>query len=147
MNPPSLVVDASVAAKWFLPEAGSDQALSLLSAAQSGNIWLYAPDLLCAETGNIVWQRTRRGEMDPAEARGVIQQLVAIPLRWVSCLELARPATDLGLRWGCTVYDATYLALAEAYDTKVVTADRRLAEMVPENWRAKRVLLLDDFSE
>jgi predicted nucleic acid-binding protein len=37
-----IVVDASVAAKWFLPETGSEEATQLLSGANK----LIAPDLI-----------------------------------------------------------------------------------------------------
>ena len=44
------VIDASVAAKWLLPEDGSDQASALLGDA------LLVPDLLFAELANIFWK-------------------------------------------------------------------------------------------
>jgi predicted nucleic acid-binding protein len=50
---------------------------------------------------------------------------------------LAVPACALAVRHGITTYDAHYLALAEAEDAVLVTADRRLAEA------ASRSILLD----
>jgi predicted nucleic acid-binding protein len=44
----TLVVDAGVAAKWFIEEAGRAQALRLLDVPDR-----QAPDLLIAEVGNI----------------------------------------------------------------------------------------------
>jgi predicted nucleic acid-binding protein len=46
-----LVVDASVAAKWLVTEPLSDKALDVLGSSDE----LYAPDLLLAEVGNILW--------------------------------------------------------------------------------------------
>ena len=45
------VVDASVAAKWLVPEADSPLAEALLDDD------LLAPDLLFAEVGNILWNK------------------------------------------------------------------------------------------
>jgi predicted nucleic acid-binding protein len=47
----ALVIDASVAIKWVIDEPGTKEALSLLKHR------LYAPDLLVAECGNILWKR------------------------------------------------------------------------------------------
>jgi predicted nucleic acid-binding protein len=58
------VVDASVAVKWFVPEIHSAEALRLLSLYCE----LLAPDLLPSEFGNILWKKTRRGEIRVPEA-------------------------------------------------------------------------------
>jgi predicted nucleic acid-binding protein len=48
----TLVVDASIAAKWFIDEKGREQAIRLLDVAER-----QAPDLLIAEVANIVWKK------------------------------------------------------------------------------------------
>ena len=58
-----VVVDASVAAKWFLPEIHSDAAARLLDPA----IALYAPDLIVPEFGNILWKKIRRRKSHPSK--------------------------------------------------------------------------------
>lgn len=45
----TLLVDASVAAKWFIEETGRPQAIQLLDVADR-----QAPDLLLAEVANVV---------------------------------------------------------------------------------------------
>ena len=57
----NLVIDASVAVKWFAPEVLSSEAESLLD----GDDALFAPDLLLVECGNIIWKKVRLGELDP----------------------------------------------------------------------------------
>ncbi|MBI4482062.1 MAG: type II toxin-antitoxin system VapC family toxin [Acidobacteria bacterium] len=47
------VVDASVAMKWFVPEAHQDAALRLLDDSCE----LLAPDFMAAEFGNILWKK------------------------------------------------------------------------------------------
>ena len=54
-----IVVDASVALKWFVEEAGTPQAASLLDPA----IIRFAPDLIVAEVCNAAWKSLRRGSM------------------------------------------------------------------------------------
>ena len=58
-----LVLDASVAAKWFLPRSGeplAEEALALLRRYADGEIELTVPDLFWAEFGNILWKASER---------------------------------------------------------------------------------------
>ena len=51
-----LVVDASVALKWVIPEYGSILALALRREHR-----FTAPDLLIADCANVLWKQVRRG--------------------------------------------------------------------------------------
>jgi len=55
----TVVVDSSVAIKWFVVEPYSVEAHYIIEEYQAGTLTLLAPDLLYAEVGNIVmrWQR------------------------------------------------------------------------------------------
>jgi predicted nucleic acid-binding protein len=53
----NLVVDASVAIKWFVAEPLSIEARRILDDYQAGTLSLVAPDLINAEFGNIVWKK------------------------------------------------------------------------------------------
>ena len=48
------VIDASVAIKWYVPEASSEAALRLLNIQREQGISLHVPDLLICEAGNIL---------------------------------------------------------------------------------------------
>lgn len=52
-----LVIDASVAIKWYVPEAGSQEASAILDRPET----LLAPDLLAAEFGNVLWKKVSAG--------------------------------------------------------------------------------------
>ena len=54
-----VVVDSSVAIKWFVEEPYSAEAHRLLEAYETGTLILLAPDLLYAEVGNITVEATR----------------------------------------------------------------------------------------
>jgi predicted nucleic acid-binding protein len=70
------VVDASVAVKWYLPEAESTRATALLA---SGNI-LSAPGLIYPEVANVFWKRVQRGELEPGQARLFLLDFLSSPL-------------------------------------------------------------------
>jgi len=116
------VVDASVAVKWFVPEALSDEAVSLLDSPRE----LLAPDLLYPEAGNILWKKVRRGELSDQEAGEISRALLSVP-KTVHPTEILLPAAvKLACAIGRTVYDSLYLALAALLDCPMITADERL---------------------
>lgn len=59
-----IVVDASVAAKWFLPELDSSEAERLLEGPET----MTAPDLIPIEVAAAISRRFRLGDLDAAEA-------------------------------------------------------------------------------
>lgn len=119
-----MIVDASVVVKWFTTEALHEEARLLLTQSEP----LLAPDLLPVEFANAMWAKVRRDEIDGAEARRAI---AAVSGRGVP--ELRPSATlvprgfELARALDHPVYDCVYVALAEALEMPLVTADRRLA--------------------
>ncbi|HEY1935142.1 MAG TPA: type II toxin-antitoxin system VapC family toxin [Acetobacteraceae bacterium] len=134
----TLVIDASVALKWFLQEAGSDEAAALLDREDL----LIAPDLIVAEVCNAGWKAVRAGtalaqQLEVAAARlpAVLDELV--PLR-----ALAADAAAASLALDHPAYDCFYLALAAQRDARLVTADRRLLRPVADTRWARYVVAL-----
>ena len=119
-----LVVDASVAVKWYVPEPDSQRAHLILSSGRQ----LLAPDLVIAELGNIVWKKVRRGELTVGDAQAIAVALAtACPVELRPALALLSTALDIAVAHDRTVYDSLYIALASELGCQVVTADERLA--------------------
>ena len=57
-----IVVDGSVAAKWYFAEPGHEAADRVLEARIAGEHELLAPDLIVPEFVNVLWKRVRRQE-------------------------------------------------------------------------------------
>jgi predicted nucleic acid-binding protein len=117
-----VVVDASVAVKWFVPEELSIEARKLLGAEYE----LIAPDLLWAELGNVLWKKHRRRELDQRTASQLLRDFSRIPVELHSAGRWTGVALELAFEHGVTVYDGLYLALAVGNECRLVTADRRL---------------------
>ena len=115
----AVVVDASVAVKWFFPEVHADAARRLLSLGRK----LLAPDLIWAEVGNALWKKSRHAELSSEAARDILQDFRRFPLRTYAVKSLLQPAWDLAERFHLSVYDSLYLALAVRQDCPLVTAD------------------------
>jgi predicted nucleic acid-binding protein len=117
------IVDASVVVKWFVPEIHSEAARRLLTSPHE----YVAPDLLFAETANTIWKKIRRKELKLEEGRRLVADIGRSAVGTVSCRALAEDAHALANATGQTVYDALYVALAVRLNTRLITADDRLA--------------------
>ena len=136
-----LIIDASVAIKWFLPEPLDNEA----ARARSEGTQLGAPDLLFFEVGNALWKRVRRGDVTAAAAGSVARALSLLPIETYPSRLLTGAALQIACASGLTAYDSLYLATALLTDSRVVTADRRffdVARLVPQ--LRERVLWVQD---
>ena len=120
----TLIVDASVAAKWFLVEPGRPEARRLLDRGER----LIAPELIVAEVVNVVWKRLIAGTIDRSQAGEVPGELPRLFAELCPIAALAGRALAIAEELRHPAYDCFYLALAEAKDARLVTADRRFAQ-------------------
>ena len=121
-----LVVDASVAIKWYLPEVHSEDALRLLDDERE----LLVPDLVWSEVGNILWKKWQKDQLTAEQPPAILQDFGQLGLVIHSSQKLAPTAWSLAARLKRSFYDSMYLALAETQACPLVTADRRLFNAV-----------------
>lgn len=130
--------------KWFLPEAGSEEARALLEGAERGTISLLGPDFVLIESANVLRTRHRRGETTIEDARTALDRLLVAFSELLPGVSLIDSALGLAMALPISVYDALYVALAAREECVLVTADARLASNVPAS--VAEVVLLGDFS-
>lgn len=136
-----VVVDASVAVKWFVPENHSAESLRLLDA----RIRRHIPVLLHSEVAQTIWKKVyQRKEIEVAEGRSILRGLMVTPLEIHAVRPLLEPAFDIALATGRTVYDSIYLALAVSLGCKLVTADQKLYKALRAGPFADEVLWVTD---
>ena len=115
----SLIVDASVAVKWVVPEPDSVKARTLQD--EEGD--LLAPTLAIPEIANALWKYARRGEITREQACDALHIASRLIGRLIPVEDLAQQAVELAIRLEHPVYDCFYLALAAREGIPVVTAD------------------------
>ena len=135
-----VVIDASVAVKWYLPEADVDIAERFLSDEYE----LHAPELILSEFGNILWKKSRTGEIETNIVRASVANFKALPITLHSHKELIEPAVAGAVATGQTVYDWVYLALAVSMSVKFVTADRRFFYALKNTDLEDRIICIPD---
>ncbi|MBX4909830.1 MULTISPECIES: type II toxin-antitoxin system VapC family toxin [Rhizobium] len=121
----TFVLDASIAAAWFLPDEQHDAADRLMSDLNT-TVGL-VPTLFWFETRNLFLMAERRGRLRSGEAVLLMTQLRGLSL------EDAGSGGDglilhLANRYALTAYDASYVALAKADGLPLATADRKMAD-------------------
>ena len=116
-----LVVDASVLA----PALGDDGSDGDTARARLHGEALTAPELIDLEVASVVRRQLLAGHLDRRRAEMALTDLVALPVRRVPHRRLLGRCWQL--RQNLTVYDASYVALAELLDVVLVTSAVRLS--------------------
>jgi predicted nucleic acid-binding protein len=124
----SLVLDASLALAWVLPDEGSGRAVSVLSrVAEQGAI---VPEVWPLEVANVLVVAVRRGRLGRVDVQRAVQALLALPIEVDQ--ETHRHALgavlDLAIAQELSAYDAAYLELARRRGLPVATLDARLSQ-------------------
>lgn len=135
------VLDANVAAKWFLPptrETLTTEASRMLRDFSEGRVRLIAPDLFWPEFGNVLWKAVRQKRISRNVAEESIEALEDIGIAAAPSPPLLKTAFAIAVGFNQSVYDGVYVALAVATSTPLVTADERLANALaarfPVRW-------------
>lgn len=117
-----LVVDASVLSVALLDDAtDGDLARARLQGEQ-----LLAPALIDLEVVSVWRGLARGGHLDAKRVRLALEDLRELPLQRVDHTRLVTRCWEL--RDNLTVYDASYVALAETLGATLLTGDARLAK-------------------
>ena len=117
-----IVVDASVLATAL----GDDQADGCHARGElSAAAELAGPDLVDVETVAVLRKRWLAGTLTARRFAAAVSDLGDVPLTRYPTLPFMRRAYEL--RSTVAAYDATYVALAEALDCALLTADERLS--------------------
>ena len=123
-----MVADASVVVKWFVEEEYSDKALDLRDDYVDRVTEIASTELLSFEVLNSLRYNPELGEQDMKECAAALEKysLWLFPLSGT----LAEKSIEKALRYGLTIYDASYMALGELKGATVYTADKKFLKKV-----------------
>lgn len=136
-----VVIDASVAVKWYVTEAWRTEARSVLATAAE----LIAPDIILTEVANALRRKVTEGSITKEQALNALDDLPASFSRIVHAEQTLRAAFDLALRLSHPLPDCVYLACAVMNGASLVTDDRKFIEKAVGNGHRNRVILLADW--
>jgi predicted nucleic acid-binding protein len=118
----SFVCDASAIAALLLDSGPDGQWVT--KAVESGEI--AAPALITYETANVIRKHELAGQISPDQSAQAHADLLDLAIELWPYDLLAARAWEL--RMNLSIYDATYVALAEITDLTLITLDKRLAK-------------------
>jgi len=136
----TVVVDASVAAKWFLPsneESLTSEAARLLDMFVETQIRFIEPDLFWAELANIFWKAVRQHRWRRESAQTALKAMLERDFPTVPSRSLLEQAHAIASEFDRSVYDSLYVALALRVQGELFTADERLANALAAHLRVK----------
>lgn len=120
------ILDASVAVKWFVERAESerDRALALRARHAAGIVHLSVPVSFPLEVANALRFNHRFVEADVVAAVQTLEDL-GLDVRPLG-IDLLCKTVAIAYAYQLTLYDAVYVALAEALGRPLLTADESL---------------------
>jgi predicted nucleic acid-binding protein len=137
-----VVVDASVALKWFFQqrddEAHVDRALALLTGLDAGRYRMMQPPHFLAEIGAVLAREK------PEEAQADLADLREMDWRFTEDMDVYAMAVELAMRFRHHMFDTLYHAVA-LLDTgaTLITADETYYRKAKS---AGQITLLGDFA-
>jgi predicted nucleic acid-binding protein len=135
-----IVVDANVAAKWFLPEVGSEEAVALVS----GPDLLFAPSLIRIEVLAALTRSHRVNEATRSESfdrcSKWLNHLDVGTITLVPESAILQDAVELALSIKHTLQDCLYLAAARQLGARLVTADEPFFKRAQKHYPAMEML-------
>ena len=136
-----LVIDASVAVKWFVEEEFSELVDRLLESGHE----LLAPRLMASEVSNALSRKARRGELERDRAAALTATIPRMVVKWADDERICPDAVRLSMAVELPLYDCVYLALAQQTGGILVTADNRFLNAVARTEHREDMLSLQAF--
>ena len=110
-----------------MPDEGSELVSEVFQRHAAGSLDLAAPTIWAYEVCNALRSAVRGGRLARADGQRYLLTLLDMDIEPIAFEPLATRAWELALTRGLTVYDASYIALAEARECDLYTCDAQLA--------------------
>lgn len=152
-----LVIDASVAAKWFLAdEADAELADVILQGLLAGDVEAHAPDIFVYEVCGSLCKAYAKSRTQGSACHGApTEEQVVRCARVIYQLPIKRAAPPsaqeaveslkLAIKHTQKYYDMLYLRLAQVLECQWCTADRRALATIPRSIVRRHAVLLEDY--
>ena len=118
-----IVADASVIVKLFVREEYTEHAIELRDRCISEEIELVEPNLLIYEVLNAIrYNKAKKFNLE--ELKMVVNSLYGYEFNITELdHDMAMRTIDISIKYGTTIYDSVYVALAQTKHAELYTAD------------------------
>ncbi len=135
-----IIIDASVAGKWFFDEPLKEAADYLLQPYYR----FVAPDLLVSEFINIVHKNTRIKKITHSYGCESLKRFHELTIHYIPTLDLMENAYRISCELDHPAYDCVYLAITEKYGGVMVTADKQFYNKVKSSSYSNQICWIED---
>jgi len=123
----TFTIDTSALVRLYIPDGPVPEGLEIaMQNAERGNDSMIAPELILAECGQVLHKKRSQEILTNEELDALLSSVSDLPIRLFPHSDLLRPACDLAAKFGLTVYDGLFLALAKRHSAPLFTADDEL---------------------
>jgi predicted nucleic acid-binding protein len=123
-----IVLDASIAVKWFFTESDSEIALKIQKKIEKGNFKVYVPQIFFFEVINVL---KTKASTTTDYVKKAVKIIFSLPLKSNKVNEkLFKRANFYAQKYNLSIYDASYIALAKILNINLITADKKLFNKV-----------------
>lgn len=128
----AFVLDASIALSWVMPDEQTDRTDALFDTLREETA--FAPPIWSLETGNALCNALRRGRITETVVWRLAGELLAMPIEIVPAgrAESLKRPLQVAIQCQISIYDATYLELAQRRQLPLATLDLRLRKACSE---------------
>ncbi len=129
----NIVLDASVIVKWFIDENDSDKAEIIKEQFINEKINIIIPSLLYYEVLNAL-KYSKLFRLDELNLVGESIENYGFNAMVIKD-EVREKMLEIAINHDISIYDASYIALAEKFNTQLITADEKISKKLPKNLR------------
>lgn len=142
-----LIIDASVAAKWFLDdEEDIEKAEQFLIRLLAEEIELHAPEILRYELGNLLTraQKNYKRTINREDSEKAYRYFCELPITYHNLSDKDRQEVlSFANQFHRGFYDSSYIWLARSLGTKWLTSDHSYSSNLPTGFPVSNVLPLE----
>lgn len=134
MRTSAIILDSSVAAKWFFSEENSDTAAKIKDDFESGIISIAVPTVFYYEINNLLKTATKRLRINAKNAQNVYEAFLKLSFVAYTSEDLMRKTLGKAIEFDISSYDASYIALADHLQKPFFTADKKLLNKIKNKY-------------
>lgn len=125
-----VIIDASVALAWLLPDEKSSHADVIYRDFKNNKIKIMAPSIFFYEILSGIRNALLRKRIDKRGAKQLAVRVLAILPDFIDFQEIVQEAFQLSIKYPISIYDASYVALAQKKKLSFYTADQKLFDKI-----------------
>lgn len=129
----SIIIDASVVAKWLLTDEEDTGSILLKKEFTEKNVFICIPDLIFYEVNNFLKSAVSSGRITANLAKAMYGEFLNLHFIVYSSKELFINTLKKALELNISSYDASYISLAEYLEIPFYTADTKLIKKAGKN--------------